>query len=247
MKGAAAIIAAVDETETLPAVLEQVGRLCLSSVLVVVNGPSEKPARLAAAAGATVIRHEHRVGYDVGRGLGAAHASDADALLFLDADLPIPAHDLRPFVEAALTGVDVALNRIDRYIQAGARLHPVNSAKRFLNAVSGRRDLGCASLTAIPHALSRRALAHLGVAVLATPPLALAQAIAAGLRVEAVHAVDVVSSNARRPGLNEGGDSPVEQLILGDHLEAIAWLQRTRGDARAGFTDLGRRRDLLMS
>lgn len=190
------------------------------------------------------MRYGERVGHDVGRSLGAARVSDeVEAILFLDADLVIPADQLLPFVSAVADGVDVALNRLDVYIPLQARTHPVNAAKRFLNCALGRADLGCASLTAVPHAISRKGLAQLGTAALAVPPRALAQAIRAGLSVEAVHPVDVVRGNARRPGLNGGHSSPVEQLIIGDHLEAIRW---ALGDEpRGGFTDLGRRRDLL--
>ncbi|HWI66751.1 MAG TPA: hypothetical protein VNT75_33480, partial [Symbiobacteriaceae bacterium] len=66
-----------------------------------------------------------------------------------------------------------------------------------------------------------------------------------GLRVEAVHAVDVVGANARRPGLNLGLANPMADLILGDHLEAIAWVLERFGSPRGPFGDLGRRRELL--
>lgn len=239
-----AVIAAVDEFETLPRVLTEARRVA-GELVVVANGPDDRTARAAEAAGGRVVRFGERVGHDVGRALGAEVAS-GEVLLFLDADLPVPAADLRPFVSAVTeVGVDVALNRIDRYIHPDARLHPVNAAKRFLNATLGRPDLGCASLTAVPHALSRRALAALGAPALAVPPLALARALLGGLAVEAVHPVDVVRPNARRPGLNLGRSSPVEQLILGDHLEAIHWVLARREDPRGGLSDLGRRRDLL--
>jgi glycosyltransferase involved in cell wall biosynthesis len=241
---ASVIIAAVDETATLPKVLAQVRRLEPAEVIVVANGPDERPAQQAARWGAKVLRYPERVGHDVGRALGAASAA-GDILLFLDADLPVAAEDLRPFLSAIGSGIDVALNRIDPYISPGARLHPVNAAKRFLNCALGREDLGCASLTAIPHALSRRAVAALGPAGLAVPPLALARALAAGLQVAAVHPVDVVSPNARRPGLNLGRSNPMAELIVGDHLEALAFVLAESGSVRGGLSDLGRRRELL--
>lgn len=224
--------------------LAQVRRLEPAEVIVVANGPGEETARLAARWGARVLRHAERVGHDVGRSLGAAEAA-GDALLFLDADLPVAAADLRPFGDAVSAGVDVALNRIDAYIHPQARMHPVNAAKRFLGCALRRPDLGFASLTAIPHALSRRAVAALGAAALAVPPLALAKAVLGGLRVEAVHAVDVVGANVRRPGLNLGLSNPVADLILGDHLEAIDWVLARAGNPRGPFSDLGRRRELL--
>lgn len=243
-RNAVAVIAAMDEAATLPLLLAQVHDLHLAEVIVVANGPADDVARLARQAGATVVRYEEPVGHDVGRALGAARTPvGVGAVLFLDADLVIPTDQLLPFVTAVGDGVDVALNRVDVYIPPQARLHPVNAAKRFLNCALGRADLGCASLTAVPHAISGKALAQLGAAALSVPPRALAQAIRAGLSVEAVHPVDVVRANARRPGVNEGRRNPVEQLILGDHLEAIDWVLSEA--PRGGFTDLGRRRDLL--
>jgi len=240
------IIPAMDEAATLQEVLAQVRRLGPAETLVVANGPGAGAVvDVARQAGARVLRYEEPLGHDVGRALGAA-AATGEVLLFVDADLPVAAGDLLAFVRAVLFDeVDVALNRIDAYVSPPARAHPVNAAKRYLTALLGRPDLGYASLTAVPHALSRRALSELGPAALAVPPLALAQAVAAGLRIDAVHPVDVVRFNARRPGLNLGRSSPVEQLILGDHAEAVAWLAAARGGSRGACTDLGRRRDLL--
>ncbi|MGE5674732.1 MAG: glycosyltransferase [Mycobacterium leprae] len=243
MKTYSAVLSAVDETDTLPRVLAELKRLPLLALILVANGPGEAVARIGRNAGARVIRYPERLGYDVGRAIGAA-AADGDGVLFVDADIPFAVADLLPFMGALDDGVDVALNRLDPFIQPLARLHPVNAAKRFLNAVLNRADLGCASLTAVPHALSRTALSLLGPATLAVPPRAQARAVLEGLTVEAVHGVDVVKSNARHPGLNLGRSSPVEQLILGDHLEAIEYVLRHRQN-RGGFSDLQRRLDLL--
>lgn len=245
MQDVTVVIPAVDETSSLPQALAAVARLRPGQVIVVANGEGDGVATQARTAGAEVIRHQERLGYDVGRAVGA-EAARGEILLFLDADLVLAASDLLPFIRAvAEESVDVALNRLDPYIHPNARLHPVNAAKRFLNCALGRPDLGCASLTAVPHALSRRAVRLLGSAALAVPPRALARAVTEGLKVEAVHPVDVVRPNARRPGINLGRSSPVEQLILGDHLEAIHWLQSRHGSPRCGLPDLGRRRELL--
>ena len=245
MQDVTVVIPAVDETGTLPQVLAAVARLRPGQVIVVANGEGDGVAGQARAAGAEVIRSRERLGYDVGRAVGA-EAARGEVLLFLDADLVLAPADLLPFIRAVTDdGVDVALNQLDPYIHPQARLHPVNAAKRFLNCTLGRADLGCASLTAVPHALSRRAVTTLGAAALAVPPRALAQASVGGLKIRAVHPVDVVRTNARRPGINLGRSSPVEQLILGDHLEAIHWLQSQQQSARCGLPDLGRRRELL--
>lgn len=245
MAKVSAVVPVVDEAASLRLVLAQLRRLGLAEVIVVANGSGPAVERVAAEGGARLVRCEQRLGHDVGRAVGAARAA-GDVLLFLDADLPVPASDLDPFLQAVASGVDVALNRIDPHVSPAARSHPVNVAKRFLNCTLGRPELGYASLTAVPHALSRRVLERLGPGALAVPPKALAQAVAAGLRVEAVHPVDVVHGNVRRPGLNVGRASPVEQLILGDHLEAIHWVLAQADSPRGPFPDLGRRREFLL-
>jgi glycosyltransferase involved in cell wall biosynthesis len=238
------IIPVVDETASLRHLLTVLSRWEFAACIVVVNGVDDGPAALARRMGARIIRHCERVGHDVGRALGAAAAAPG-SLLFLDADLNFGETDLLPFIEAVNRGVDIALNRIDPYIHPAARLHPVNAAKRFLNAALGRSDLGCGSLTAVPHAISRRALETLGAPSLSVPPRAMTQAVLAGLTVQAVHAVDVVRPNPQRPGVNIGRSNPVEQLIIGDHLEAISYLVQARGESRGGFSDLWRKRELL--
>lgn len=244
VRTASAVIAAQDEAGTLGQVLKECRRLRLTEIIVVANGPGDAVVRVAESGGARVVRFHERLGHDVGRAIGAVRAV-GESVLFLDADIPIPADQLHPFLRAVESGVDVALNRLDPFLGPPSRLHPVNAAKRFLNATLGRPDLGCASLTAVPHALSRRTLERLGAGVLTVPPRAQAMALAAGLRVEAVHPVDVITGNPQRPGLNQGAFNPVDQLILGDHLEAIHWLHQHCGSPRGSFPDLGRRRELL--
>lgn len=242
--GEVAVISAQNEVRTLGAVLQECRRLDLA-VTVVANGCTDGSAELAADLGARVLAFPKPLGHDVGRALGAAAHRDAATILFLDGDLVIKAHDLHPFLVAVRHGVDVALNNVDPFCPPRTNLHPVMAGKRFLNLALGRPDLGTNTLTAVPHALSARALARLPLTALAVPPLAQVQAILAGLRVEAVHAVDVIRTNRRRPGLNTGpGQETVEKLILGDHLEALGALLAALGP-RGGCTDLGRRRELL--
>lgn len=244
LTGEVAVISAQNEGRTLGAVIRECRRLDLA-VTVVANGCSDDSEHLAAQLGAQVIAYADPLGHDVGRALGAAAHPGAGAILFLDGDLIVEAPDLHPFLSAVRRGVDLALNNVDPFCPPRTSLHPVMAGKRFLNLALGRGDLGTNTLTAVPHALSRRALNTLPAAALAVPPLAQVGAVLAGLRIEAVHAVDVIRTNRRRPGLNTGpGQETVEKLILGDHLEAIAALLAAQGP-RGGCTDLGRRRDLL--
>ncbi len=243
-KSTAAVIAAAGEATTIAGVIAQVRAAGVAEVVVVVNGATDDTAAIAATAGVKVIEYPDRLGYDIGRAIGARQTT-AEIILFLDADFIVSAADLAPFVKAVEQGVDVALNDLGAVSSLQSLKHGVNGAKRFLNLALRRPDLGWGSMTAVPHALSRQALEVIGPENLAVPPLALARAVSGGLNVKQVHAVDVIKPNPTRPGMHQGpGGDLVEQLIIGDHLEALAWLLEHRG-ARGGFDDLGRKRELV--
>lgn len=115
-------------------------------------------------------------------------------------------------------------------------------SKHALNILLGRPDLKGCSMTAVPHAISRRALDILGSDSLSRPPLAHAQAILSGLHVVAAHKVPVGKLNAVRR--KEDGKDPLQQLITADHMEAVSLLLEHRG-IRAGFGDGARRREMV--
>ncbi|RCX19762.1 glycosyl transferase family 2 [Fontibacillus phaseoli] len=233
------IIPAMNEKTTLPAVLREAGRVHpRSETIVVANGSTDGTPKIAAKRGAKVIHSADPLGHDVGRSLGA-QAAKGRVLLFIDADMVIPAKELRPFVEAVLTGTDVALNGysgpVDRW-----DTHPVVVAKHVLNAWLARPDLQGASMTAVPHALSRRALDEVGPAALEVPPLAQAMAVVRGMKVRTAHTVSVGKLNPLRQ--KKGRTDLLASLVAGDHLQAVHWLIRERGP-RGGYEDLGRLRD----
>ncbi|MEC0173068.1 glycosyltransferase family 2 protein [Paenibacillus graminis] len=209
-------------------------------VIVVVNGSLDNTADIALSQGAHVILFEQPLGHDVGRSIGA-EAAKGQVLLFTDGDLVIPASQLRPFVTAVSHGTDVALNDYSGPVR-GKFPHPVVLSKHALNIMLGRSDLKGCSLTAVPHALSRKALAALGSGLLSRPPLAHAQAVLDGLLVKAVHKVPVGRLNAVRP--KQAGADPLREVILTDHLDAAGMVLQRKGE-RAGFNDGNRRREMV--
>ncbi len=228
----------------------------VEETIVVVNGSTDHTAEVArtclgprAAMPVRVLEHLEPLGHDVGRGVAAAEALEAgaEAFVFLDADLAVDARDIIPFARAVEGGVDVALNRLTPILPEGWCQGPTAWARLALNGFLGRPDLGLDGLSLVPHAFSRRALETVGPAALAVPPVALAKAVLAGLEVKAVHTANVVAAN--RPSPERPRSQPpaaMAELILGDHLEAIAFVAAERGP-RGGFSDLGRRRALLGS
>ncbi|MEF2967927.1 glycosyltransferase [Paenibacillus sp. M1] len=229
----------MNERISLPAVLREAGRVHpRSETIVVANGSADGTPKIAARLGARVLYAAEPLGHDVGRRLGA-QAAKGTVLLFIDADMVIPAKELRPFVEAVCSGVDVALNGYTGPV-GKQEAHPVVLAKHVLNAWLSRPDLQGASLTAVPHALSRRVLENIGPGALEIPPLAQTMAIVRGWNIQAVHTVPVGKINP--PRRKKGRSDPLASLVVGDHLEATQWLIAQRGD-RGGYEDLGRLRD----
>ena len=233
-KTVAAVVTVMNEAGTLANVLAQLARLPLAETVVVVNGSRDESFAVARRAGATVVHYPEALGHDVGRALGAK-MTDADIVLFLDGDIPIRAERLLPFIDAVHRGTDVALNNLAPFLGPMRAWDDVTVMKAFLNHCLDRPDLLANSLTAVPHALSRRAIREIGPRHLMVPPCALVRAVLAGLVIRAPASVDVISANKRRR-MNTGRENPVSGLIVGDHLEAIHLLKQLRGP-RLGFAD----------
>ncbi|NBC71699.1 glycosyltransferase [Paenibacillus sacheonensis] len=234
------IIPVMNERRTLGRVIREAKRIHPSTeVIVVANGSTDGSAAIARAGGARVLSYAEPLGHDVGRGVGA-NAARGKALLFIDGDMVISAAQLKPFVTSILQGeTDVALNDYSGPTDKAA-VHSVVLAKHALNALLARPDLKGTSMTAVPHAISRRALETIGAEALAVPPLAHAMAVRLGCKVSAVKHINVGKLNLLRRKRER--TNPLEFLIVGDHLEAIDWLAR-HTDERGGFGDAGRKRE----
>lgn len=238
------VIPVCNEAETLPQVISELSLLPFQSeIICVINGCHDTSKAIAKASGARILEFPEALGHDIGRSLGAVEMDGYDVYLFTDADLVVKATDLTVFVQAVYSGIDVALNDFTRFLGTNALFHPVNLSKYFLNLALCQGHLGPSSLTAIPHALSRNALRTIGSAALSCPPLALTKAALAGLNIQAVHFVDVSAVNKNRPPSQDQA-SCGSDLVIGDHLEALAYLETQLGK-RGWFPDNLRHRELL--
>jgi len=232
------IVPVMNERRTLARVIRESFRVHpKTEVIVVANGSTDGSLEIARSSRAKVLAYDRPLGHDVGRALGARVAR-GDVLLFIDADMVIPASKLRPFVRAVAQGTDVALNDYSGPV-AKTAVHGVVLAKHALNVLLGRPDLLGTSMTAVPHAVSRRAIARIGTSALAVPPLAHTMAIREGLNVKRAIHVNVGRLNPLR--IKRESTKSLEPLIVGDHLEAIQWwLGKT--DFRGGYDDGNRQR-----
>lgn len=235
------VIPVVNERKTIVRVIQQArGVHQDTEVIVVANGSTDGTKQTAEKIGAKVIYFEKRLGHDVGRSIGAREAK-GDIIVFTDGDIVIPSKQFVPLILAVQHGIDVALNK---YLGITRRknVHNVVLAKHALNIALSRPDLRGASMTTVPHAISRKALEVIGVENLAVPPKALAIAVQSGLAVRAVHYIDVGRLNPRkRRGYKV---DPLEKLIVGDHIEALEWLINCT-DVRGNMPDLERMRDIV--
>ncbi|MEK8131267.1 glycosyltransferase [Paenibacillus filicis] len=237
------VIPVRNERRTLAAVIREALKVSPGRVeiIVVVNGSTDGSGTIAEAMGAKVVRYEEALGHDVGRSVGALHAT-GDILLFIDGDAPVPAAQLRPYVRAVQRGTDVALNRYLGPVRS-RHTHPVVLAKHVLNTALGMSGLQGASMTTVPHAISRKALNAVGAPALSVPPLAQTMAICCRLKVRAVHLVNIGRVNRLRGRRkSRQGMDAVGQLIVGDHLEALHWYLGQSG-SRGIYKDRIRRRE----
>lgn len=234
-----AVVPVRNEAKSIRVVVSRL-RAGVTAVCVVSNGSSDGTSALANRVGATVHEFADPLGHDVGRAVGCMRMP-AYRYLFTDGDFALSQRDLQPFLRPR-GAVDVALNEFDRIVPPEQQKDAVSVVKRFLNIAVNRSDLGAASLTAIPHSIGRHVVEAIGVESLAVPPVAQVKAMLQGFRVEAVHPVDVVKPNRIRLALHgRKGGKPLERMIIGDHLEAVACLLGEKGP-RGGYDDKARQR-----
>lgn len=240
-KKVAAVVMAMNEEISIASTIQELERMPLHEIIVVVNGSTDSSFQLARTSEKAIILHfNEALGHDVGRAIGAK-VTTADIVLFVDADIPVSADQLVSFVLAASRGIDVALNDLSRYVGNFSEWDEVTILKDFLNRSNHRHDLTINSMTAVPHALTRRAIDIIGSANLAVPPKAQAIALKKGLRVGTGGSVNVFRTNRHRRE-NVGFRNPISNLIMGDHLEALGWAMQ-EGNPRLKYVDYLRRRD----
>lgn len=237
-KTSSAILCASNEEHTLPLVIAQLKRLPLDEIIVILNGcHDDSYNKIEQDERIIIVHYKERLGHDVGRSIGAKLAT-GNILLFVDGDLTLKAEQLALFMIAVNNGIDVALNDLSPFLPKFVFQDQVTRMKSFLNITLGRGDLGASSLTAVPHAISRKALSEVGVTSLMVPPKAQALAMMKNLTVANVASVDVVKGNRMREG-NVGQGNAVARLIIGDHVEALDEVM-TLGGTRLKTTTLPR-------
>ncbi len=221
------IISVCNEEETIGSLLSNVQKLYPKEIIIIENGSTDKTVGICREHGVRCFSYPHPIGHDVGRAVGAKKAT-GEILLFLDGDIIFQPEELLPYIEACSGDVDIALNNLNPFYSHSSMIDAVSMAKAFLNRLLLLSRLRYSSLTAIPHAMKRTAAEHIGFSNLAVPPKAQAIAALKGLSIQHVQGVDVFTTNKCRK-YNSSSTNHVEEMILGDHLEAIEFVQSVVG------------------
>lgn len=110
----AVVIPALNEAATIGAVVANVSRYGMA--IVVDDGSSDETGALAAAAGATVLRHEVNLGYDqaLNAGFDCANRLDCAYVVTMDADGQHDPTRLASFIQMLDDGADVVVGIRDR-------------------------------------------------------------------------------------------------------------------------------------
>lgn len=132
------IIAARNEAERIGATLAALRETFPGVDLIVADdGSTDATSRVAADAGAQVIRLEKSLGKG-GAMTRAAGEADARIVLLADADLGESARELRALVDAVDAGADLAIATFARRVGGGFGI-AVGAAGRAIERATGRR------------------------------------------------------------------------------------------------------------
>jgi glycosyltransferase involved in cell wall biosynthesis len=231
------ILVAGNDRVAIGQILGRVRRLQEGAELIVAAvGSSDGTAEYAETLGAKVQRFHAQASRSAVMSAIAGEAQGA-AIVFIEASGAPEADALLKLIRAVEQGTDVALNPAFRH-PGKWRVSNETLSAFVLNAFLGRPDLGGASMSTLPYAISRRALRRIGADGLAKPWIALAKAVKRGLSVETVSTFRIHPPSATQEEMPPNDLS--ERIALGDCFEAIAWLRRNYG-ARGGLVELDER------
>jgi len=112
-----------------------------AEILVVDDGSSDATARIAAEAGATVVRHPHNVGY--GQALKSGiRAARHDTIVIIDADLTYPAQSIPELVAEFRKGFDMVVGaRTGHHYTGSVFKGPLRDILKFLVEFSAGRSI----------------------------------------------------------------------------------------------------------
>ncbi len=228
----AAVIPAYNEEESIGQVLNNLAHLfTLDYVIPVLNGCSDGTRDIVLAhplaARLALIEYPLPLGIDIPRCWGAdcAFKLGADAVLFVDGDLQgdYSACLQSLICEVLYRGCDLALTNCYPYV--GFRSETARSVLHYRERLNRKLKLfssiGLATPAHGPHCVSRRLLTALGSDCLAVPPLMLAKAAEAKLKIRvAARLTSSQWSSAQRGDIH---NQKIADTIIGDCIAALEY------------------------
>lgn len=112
-----------------------------AEILVVDDGSSDDTGRIAAEAGAAVVRHPHNVGYGQALKSGIL-AARHDTIVIIDADLTYPAESIPALVAEFRQGFDMVVGaRTGHHYEGSVFKGPLRAVLKFLVEFSAGRSI----------------------------------------------------------------------------------------------------------
>ncbi|NLL17408.1 MAG: glycosyltransferase family 2 protein [Clostridia bacterium] len=252
------VIPAHNEEGRIGQLLSNLSVLPVERIIIVANGCKDKTiAEVREFSDKRLDLHifPKELGVDVPRAVGAKIALDykAAGVVFVDGDMTGMFNQaMLKLIAKIEEGWDMALVNCYPYIPYR---HPLSQITSFFRAKLNRKlglfhKLGIASPSHGPHAVSRRFLEAVPLKEIAIPPVSLALACQAGLKIGVAAGITHQELQSR-PTVNRHGEL-IAQTIMGDCLEAMCLVEgRPRSRIYEGKEILGyhpnRNWDLLNS
>ncbi|NEW04424.1 hypothetical protein GK047_00090 [Paenibacillus sp. SYP-B3998] len=184
-----------------------------------------------------VAPHQWQISYSKNQTMGAGLVAGGmqakgEIILFWNSESTPRPELILPYTEAIRDGASVVMTKpvgICEKNLNGARLSAIT-----LNRMLKRPDLGAASLSIGPFAITRQALSSIGNRLLAVPPKFLVACLQGELPIKTISVRRLDTSKA----------VPDETTVIQETMQAISEWIRFKGE-RGGFTDMKRARDLF--
>lgn len=222
------VIPAHNEEKSILAILTTILRLPIHRIILVLNGCTDQTLELTRTIPDRKIHtiyFAEPLGIDIPRAVGALYARrlNTHGVLFVDGDMSGDIfHSLNQLLAALDQGTDMALTNCYPYITHRANL--ANLVLRFrgnLNKELGLfHDLGLATPTHGPHALSAKALHQIPPVALAIPPTSLVFAKRLGLNIRV--ATSIRHQDLKSPRKHRRHARLIAETIIGDCMMGIA-------------------------
>lgn len=229
-----AVIPAYNEAETIEAVLQNLIPCNFHKIILVANGCNDGTEEIALRSPLKnqleILPFPEPLGLDIPRAIGAAYAQryQPQGLVFLDGDMNGQITGLLlKLLQKIKRGVDLALTNCYPTLKqtSDLALKVLEYRKKVNEKLGLFSQIGYASPSHGPHALSAHLLAQIPIKILAIPPLTLAFAAKNNFKIEiaATFSHELLGSQIRSAEHAEN----IADTIIGDCLEALRYLEGT--------------------